>query len=591
MIAEIDKYKENTIEKELERLKWLRENMKITRVYLKNFKRFTELTIDNIPNDTKLVMLVGPNGCGKSSVFDAFERLVSPRKTGDIGEQADYHKKDPSQPIDIKIIEESNKEYSINNVSDPTLFYIRSPYRYSSEIRVTQISPLPEIKQDDDRPKRIIDLDQRLLRNYQRLIVDPISKLYKGELDDLRGKEIREKYLNEINNALEKILGDVQISDIGDPLDRQRGQLYFSKGAIKQFSFKNLGSGEKEIVDLIIDLIIKKQVFNNTIFCIDEPDLHINTAIQSKLLKKLLEITPDISQLWISTHSLGFIEEASKLNDAVIIDFSEKDFDHSQILRPIEKTKDNLRKIYKVALENLVDFVIPSTVIFCEGENPKGDEKLYKLIFSDDSDFKEIEFISSKSGLQTKAAVLSVLEPINRGLSPKRALALIDRDYRTDALVEEERSDHVKILEMYSLENYLLHPDNIKSFKEIDIENYRQFLIAKINERLVKLKEKVKSSTEYIKNENRKIKVKSEVESNNKLLKLDSIDKENFENIFKYIPIKELLGEIIQWYNHSYRESRKQYSKEKFLNESARIFGKNREGNLYKKLKSIILSE
>ena len=47
--------------------------MKIKKVHLENFKRFTDLTIENISPSAKLVVLVGPNGCGKSSLFDAFK--------------------------------------------------------------------------------------------------------------------------------------------------------------------------------------------------------------------------------------------------------------------------------------------------------------------------------------------------------------------------------------------------------------------------------------------------------------------------------------------------------------------------------------
>ena len=45
--------------------------MKIASIHLQNFKRFTDLKIQNIPATAKLVVLLGPNGCGKSSVFDA----------------------------------------------------------------------------------------------------------------------------------------------------------------------------------------------------------------------------------------------------------------------------------------------------------------------------------------------------------------------------------------------------------------------------------------------------------------------------------------------------------------------------------------
>jgi len=46
--------------------------MKIKRVKLVKFKRFSDLTISEIPATTKLVVLVGSNGCGKSSLFEAF---------------------------------------------------------------------------------------------------------------------------------------------------------------------------------------------------------------------------------------------------------------------------------------------------------------------------------------------------------------------------------------------------------------------------------------------------------------------------------------------------------------------------------------
>ena len=45
--------------------------MKIKSINLKNFKRFTDLKIEGIPEKAKLVVMIGPNGCGKSSVFDA----------------------------------------------------------------------------------------------------------------------------------------------------------------------------------------------------------------------------------------------------------------------------------------------------------------------------------------------------------------------------------------------------------------------------------------------------------------------------------------------------------------------------------------
>ena len=52
--------------------------MFIRKLELKNFKRFTDLTIDLSGENTapKLVLMIGANGSGKSSVFDVFEWLT-----------------------------------------------------------------------------------------------------------------------------------------------------------------------------------------------------------------------------------------------------------------------------------------------------------------------------------------------------------------------------------------------------------------------------------------------------------------------------------------------------------------------------------
>ena len=45
--------------------------MKIKSIKLKDFKRFTDLSIEGLPETAKLVVMIGPNGCGKSSMFEA----------------------------------------------------------------------------------------------------------------------------------------------------------------------------------------------------------------------------------------------------------------------------------------------------------------------------------------------------------------------------------------------------------------------------------------------------------------------------------------------------------------------------------------
>ncbi|MGA3052199.1 MAG: AAA family ATPase [Chitinispirillaceae bacterium] len=62
--------------------------MRIKKVILKEFKRFDDLTIDLGENPKKIVALVGPNGCGKSSIFDAFETQTKTFRFN--GSEGDY---------------------------------------------------------------------------------------------------------------------------------------------------------------------------------------------------------------------------------------------------------------------------------------------------------------------------------------------------------------------------------------------------------------------------------------------------------------------------------------------------------------------
>ena len=54
--------------------------MRISSLQLTNFKRFSNLTISNIPDTARLVLLIGSNGSGKSSLFDAFDVLGKIRR-------------------------------------------------------------------------------------------------------------------------------------------------------------------------------------------------------------------------------------------------------------------------------------------------------------------------------------------------------------------------------------------------------------------------------------------------------------------------------------------------------------------------------
>ena len=50
--------------------------MKLKSVTAKEFRRFKDLKIHNLSADAHLIVLLGPNGCGKSALFDVFQKYL-----------------------------------------------------------------------------------------------------------------------------------------------------------------------------------------------------------------------------------------------------------------------------------------------------------------------------------------------------------------------------------------------------------------------------------------------------------------------------------------------------------------------------------
>lgn len=511
--------------------------MKIKRIRVQNFKRFTDLTLEDLRGDARGVVLVGPNGNGKSCIFDAIEQVGGRHKQGGLSREADYLAKDPSANWSVEIEDTNGRKYGHNSGDVPQTFsYIRSSYRYTAEISPSGLGNLPEETQDHDRPKRMIDIDSRLITNYQRLFTTSIRELFGGKLDDMTGRQIREKYTSGINTILQRVL-EIQISDIGDPLSG-KGQLCFSKGASLNFPFKNLGSGEKEVVNMVFDLVLKSKVFSDTIICIDEPELHINTSIQAKLFEELLKMVPDTYQLWIATHSIGIIRRAVLEPSVEIIDFR-SDFDSTITLRPISQGKTEFRSIFSVALDDLTELVLSETIVFCEGENSQADENFYRTVFKDKTD---VEFIASTNKSTTKIAMSRLLQAIDRGLSPKRALAIVD----LDGLTLEERKNIIgpslRVLPRYSVENYALAPEVLRRVcdRTLNLDEYKTFIREKVNLKLDAIRDDVRKSRD------KDTLTKNRPRDHPLLNNAQETSTDSFDDLIHLVPGKQLVGEVLQ---------------------------------------------
>ena len=112
--------------------------MRISSIKLKNFKRFTDLHISEIPKTAKLVVIVGPNGCGKSSLFDALIQWYRRRAGFGIHDDKAYYQKHSAEAFDW----DQTVDVTLHDGAQPKkgMLYVRTAYRNDPDFSVDGIN-------------------------------------------------------------------------------------------------------------------------------------------------------------------------------------------------------------------------------------------------------------------------------------------------------------------------------------------------------------------------------------------------------------------------------------------------------------------
>ncbi len=450
--------------------------MRIESVRLKNYKRFTNLTITDIPATARLVVLVGPNGTGKSSVFDSFLLKASAAVAGRSlsGSREQYYDKDDARS---QFTREVARRVTIEfhgsgdgSIDLKSAFQVRSAYRNESDFRIEQLQS-PRSEEAGPRIAWIIDVDASVSQNYERMVWKVMQDAQRDAGEDLTFGEYRKAFLGDLQEAMRGLFTDPELvlQDFGGI---PAGSFRFSKGGVSDFHYKNLSGGEKAAFDILLDVFVKRDVAADAVFCVDEPELHVATDLQGPLIASILRLLPNPTQLWIATHSIGIVREAYRIHqerpgEVTFLDFSGHDFDAPVRITPSVPNRVFWQNTYKMALDDLSSLVAPQRVVICEGSRDRHvngfDARCYNRLFADES--PETLFISrgGASEIIHSEHLVTILENIAHGINVQM---VIDRDDMTEEAREEKIQQGIRVLRRRELEDYLYDPAVLRTFLE-----------------------------------------------------------------------------------------------------------------------------
>ena len=461
---------------------------------IKDFRRFTDLTVRGIPERVRLIMLAGPNGCGKSCFFDALHTWYKWTTRKNPSWEMDYHGKAGSPHRDRWGNDVKLEFHGSLPEEKKKILYVRSAYRNDPEFQLQQLNRTGD-PLDENRVSRMIDNDATVAQNFQRLVSQAVEDIFDPPDGSMTLSQFTEQVIGDIGTVLSKLFPKLELHSLGNPLTD--GTFRFTKGTSKGFSFKNLSGGEKAAFDLILDLVVARRAYDNTIFCIDEPEAHMNPKLQAELLSVLYQIVPGNCQLMLATHSIGMMRQARDIEaenpgSVVFLDF-DLEFDKPQIIQPMTKPDRTFwHRAYEVALGDLAALVAPSRVVICEGypktENPvqnhSHDARCYERIF--EGEFPETRFVSMGNAHEIMGDKRGLAEALRLLISGLDVVRLIDRDDRHDNTVADLNTQGVRVLSKRNLESYLFDDEVLRALaRSEDKEDKADELLEKKQEILV----------------------------------------------------------------------------------------------------------
>ena len=332
--------------------------MKISKIQIKNFKSFQDVTVDLEPDFN---VFTGVNNSGKTNLLEAialwhecFNKLIRQAGKGykELYKKGDYilghttekyfpyetiktvrtsniddifYQRDTTDPIELSInlnkvdinleIGFSIKTSGLNYVIE-LLSYNQYNFRgfneffenFPNPISASFASPVATIRTEErfvTRPQIIESIQKRESVEVVR------NRLYNLYYDTTRNENLYDNFIGDLSYILfnnEKRIEFFPKSDIKKDIKSVIDYKIESQDIEKDISL--LGSGTLQIIVILLNLYAPEKTRDLNLILFDEPDSHIHRDIQKRLIDTFLRFSTN-TQIFLTTHNESLIRQVS----------------------------------------------------------------------------------------------------------------------------------------------------------------------------------------------------------------------------------------------------------------------------------------
>ena len=310
-----------------------------------------------------------------------------------------------------------------------------------------------------------------LINDYERLLIYLFSE----------HNEISNKYLDDSRKSKRKVqLPKSKIMDVKEIWEEimPHRQLVIRGGHIdvcaigegySPYKASQMSDGERVAFYLIGQALA---VPSDGILVIDEPELHLHKSIQYPLWDRIEKARSDCLFVYL-THDVEFAASRIGFKKLWLTDYDGTKWNWKELAEEMELPEELLLEVYGSRKK----------ILLVEGHASSHDVKLYKNIFSD--------FLVRPCGSCENVIIYTKALRANNGFHQLNVYGLIDKDRRTDEMIDGLAENGIFTLKVAEVENLFAVPEVlaiVANYLDFDYEEkltaVKQFVIKELEKEI-----------------------------------------------------------------------------------------------------------